>query len=328
MALQDDCVEVSVDHVEQWAEVTALALVTTRIKAVEAESRKPFMARMRAMRLGASQLSDISYGSLLSQRTPRLIRQSDPEYLQVAVITSGRQGIEQAGNTALLGRGDMVLYDSSRPFDAFTENSPGGDGSVLLQFPKTLLSLPAHRLNDLLAVPLCARRGVGRLLAQFLTTAASEYDACEPSDSTRLGTTAVDLVTAMVSHHLDAESALSSTSRQRVLYTRALSFIDEHLGSADLTPSAVAAVHYVSLRSLQRIFQEHGTTVSEVIRSRRLQRCRRDLADPSLRRQTVHAIASRWGFPRPAEFSRAFRAATGTSPSGYRAQHALLVDDA
>ncbi|MFC7898186.1 helix-turn-helix domain-containing protein [Streptomyces sp. NPDC057381] len=316
-----DCVEVAVDEAGQWAELTALALVTTRIKAVE--SGRPFLARLRTMPLGASQLSELSYGALVSQRTPRLIRQSDPELFQVALIASGRQRIEQARNTAVVEAGEMVLYDSSLPFDAYAEDSPAGTQArgVMFQFPKAMLPLPARRLERLLAMPLSARQGPGRLLAQFLTTAAAEYPACTSSDAARLGTTAADLVTAVVSHYLDAESALQAASRQRLLHARALSFIDTHLGAPDLTPQAVAAAHHVSLRHLQRVFQQHGTTVSQEIRRQRLHRCARDLADPALRYRTIHAVATRWGFPRPAEFSRAFRAATGISPSHYRAQH-------
>ncbi|MGV9388214.1 AraC-like ligand-binding domain-containing protein [Streptomyces olivaceus] len=309
------------DEVDQWAELTALALVTTRIKAVE--PGRPFIASLRTMQLGTTQLSELSYGALVSQRTPRLIRQSDPELFQVALISSGRQRIEQARNSAAIAGGEMVLYDSSLPFDAYAEDSPDGTRArgVMLQFPKSALSLSTRRLKHLLAVPLNARQGPARLLAQFLTTAAAEYPACTPSDTARLGTTAADLVTAVVSHYLDAESALSVTSHRRLLHARALSFIDTHLGVPDLTPQAVAAAHHVSLRHLQQVFQQHGTTVSLEIRRQRLHRCARDLANPALRNRTIRAIATRWGFPRPAEFSRAFRAATGASPSQYRAHH-------
>lgn len=321
VGITGDCVDVSVEEIGQWAELTALALVTTRIKAVEAG--QPFTARLRTMQLGAFQLSELSYGALVSQRTPRLIRQSDPELFQIVVTASGRQRIDQARNTAVLGSGEMVLYDSSRPFDAHAEDSPAGTRArgIMLQFPKTMMPLPAWRLDRLLAVPLSAHQGPGRLLAQFLSAAITEYPACTPSDAARLGTTAVDLVTAVVSHHLDAESQLPAASQQRLLHARATSFIDAHLSSPDLTPSAVAAAHHVSLRYIQRVFQQHGTTVSEEIRRKRLHRCARDLTDPGLRHHTIRAIATRWGFPRPAEFSRAFRAATGTSPSHYRAHH-------
>ena len=59
-------------------------------------------------------------------------------------------------------------------------------------------------------------------------------------------------------------------------------------------------------------------TVAGWIRSRRLERCRRDLADPSLAARPVAAIAARWGFSSAADFSRAFRTAHGVPPAEYR----------
>jgi hypothetical protein len=49
-----------------------------------------------------------------------------------------------------------------------------------------------------------------------------------------------------------------------------------------------------------------------------LERCRRDLLDPSLGDVPVSAIAARWGLTNAAHFSRAFRAAYGASPVEYR----------
>jgi AraC-like DNA-binding protein len=54
------------------------------------------------------------------------------------------------------------------------------------------------------------------------------------------------------------------------------------------------------------------------IRDRRLERCRRDFANPALEDWSVSAIAARWGLIDPAYFSRAFRAAYGLPPIGYR----------
>jgi len=53
-------------------------------------------------------------------------------------------------------------------------------------------------------------------------------------------------------------------------------------------------------------------------RQRRMDRCRRDLADPGLAARPIAAIAARWGFSSAADFSRAFRAAHGMPPSEYR----------
>jgi AraC-like DNA-binding protein len=74
----------------------------------------------------------------------------------------------------------------------------------------------------------------------------------------------------------------------------------------------------MSLRSLHQLFHDEGLTVAGWIRSRRLEGCRRDLADPSLDARPVAAVAARWGFSSAAEFSRAFRAAHGMPPAEYR----------
>ncbi|WP_234313715.1 helix-turn-helix domain-containing protein [Streptomyces sp. NBRC 109706] len=74
------------------------------------------------------------------------------------------------------------------------------------------------------------------------------------------------------------------------------------------------------------MFQQHGTTVTGFVRRQRLERARRELANPLLAGVTVSAIALRLGFRRPAEFSRAFRAAYGVPPRDYRAAALRGVD--
>ena len=54
------------------------------------------------------------------------------------------------------------------------------------------------------------------------------------------------------------------------------------------------------------------------IRRRRLECCRRDLSDPAQAERPVAAIAARWGFASPGDFSRAFRAVHGLPPAEYR----------
>ncbi|MBO0654359.1 helix-turn-helix domain-containing protein [Streptomyces triculaminicus] len=316
-----DTVEFPVnERPEAWAETMALAQVTQRVKFLETAT---FGARIEMMPLGVGQVSELSYASVIAQRTPRLIRQSDPEMYHVAVVTAGEIGIEQYRQSCLLKRGDMGFFDSSRSFDTFAGDTPGK--TLLFQFPKKLLRLPHERFTRLCGLSLPWTEGVGRLFGQYLVGMAEEYVHCTPQDVTRLGGTALDLLSAVLAHHFERDAALPDMSAapgeagRNVMFLRISAFIVEHLRDPALGPEAIASAHRISLRYLHRIFQENGTTPRAFIRQQRLDRCRGDLANPALAHLTIHTIAARWGYPQPDGFSRAFRTATGMSPSEYRA---------
>ncbi|MFF0474449.1 helix-turn-helix domain-containing protein [Streptomyces sp. NPDC004284] len=260
------------------------------------------------------ELSVLAGGSLAWRRSPGRYG--------LALITGGRQEWEQDGRRVSLGRGEMVLYDGAHPCEARAAGEGSPAGSVVLHVPKRLLPFRDAQVSRLLAEPLSARQGVGRLFARFLTGLGEEAAHCTPQDTDRLRTTALELAGAVLAHHLDRDQALPDDSRQRALFLRIASFIRAHLASEDLTPPTVASAHQMSVRALHRLFGHHNTSVAEFIRTQRLEHCRRDLAAPHLGHLTVHAIGARWGFPQPAVFSRAFRAAYGLPPGAYRRGHA------
>ncbi|MFD5648674.1 helix-turn-helix domain-containing protein [Streptomyces sp. NPDC127039] len=303
------------DRASAWAEAASYALTPQRFRF---PAPREFRARMTGMPLGVAELLRLTYGPLVTERTPKHIRCQDPEYYQLGCGIIGEQGIEQARNRALLRAGDMVLYDSSVPFMARSGLAPSTSGCYVLQFPKRSLRLPPERVRALVAVPLQARTGIGRLLFQLLAGIEEQFEACAPRDLIQLGQTAIDLTAVLLGRHADRTPALPPESRQHVLFLRMVAFVDRNLGSPGLSPTAVASAHGVSLRYLHHVFQGEGTTPTRFIREQRLVRCRRDLADPACAHIPVHAIGARWGFPRPSDFSRAFRAATGVPPGRYR----------
>jgi AraC-like DNA-binding protein len=99
---------------------------------------------------------------------------------------------------------------------------------------------------------------------------------------------------------------------------RMLDYIDRHLADPDLSPSVIAAAHYVSLRRAHGIFHDAGLTISGEILRRRLERCRADLAVATDAAVPVAAIGARWGFRTATQFGRAFRNCFGEPPASYR----------
>lgn len=99
------------------------------------------------------------------------------------------------------------------------------------------------------------------------------------------------------------------------------SYIEQHLGDPTLSIEQIARAHYMSERSLQRLFQLHGTTVTRFIRETRLERCREQLCDPAWAREPIYRIGVRWGLHDPAHLSNLFRGAYGCAPREFRKMH-------
>lgn len=95
---------------------------------------------------------------------------------------------------------------------------------------------------------------------------------------------------------------------------RVQAFIERNLGDVALSPSRIAAAHAISTRYLQKLFEEQGLSVANWIRRRRLERCRRDLADPAQDGLPVRVIATRWGFTSESHFNRIFVPRTAPRP--------------
>jgi AraC-like DNA-binding protein len=257
-------------------------------------------------------------------RTPKLIRKADPEMYKLGCFVQGGGVKEEDGQCVDLGVGDLMFYDTSRPYLAAFKPDVPESRVLLLRFPRTLLPLPDRDLRRLTAVRIPGDQGVGALSSQFLLQLARHLDELGPADAARLSTLALDVLTAALANALDANGMVPPHTRRRALMARIHAFIRDNLGDADLTPGAVAAAHHVSLRYLHKLFHQDGHTVAGWIREHRLEQCRRDLADPRLAARPIHAIAARWGFTSSAHFSQAFRSAYGLSPREFRQQCATL----
>jgi AraC-like DNA-binding protein len=304
-----------------WHDMTANALISTLFKS---DHRDDFRATLKALELGSVQVSTMTYPSLETIRTETLIRRSDPELYQMSLTLRGDQRITQAGRDTALRPSDLMLYDSSRPFNGRVAAAEGCSvAAVVAQFPKARFPLPLDRVDQLLAARLPGREGIGALLAQFLVSVTKDAGRYRPSDGARLGIVLLDLIVALLAHELDADFSVPPETRRRALTLRIQAFVRSHIGEPQLDAAMIAAAHHISTRHLHRLFRDQGTTVATWIRTQRLEGCRRDLADPALRMTPIHEIATRWGFSHPAAFSRAFRAAYGLSPRDHR-QSALL----
>lgn len=287
--------------------------------ALSTERSADFEAKAAVLELGDVRVAKFGFSPLRSRRTPALIRRGDPEQYQLGLMHAGAASFSQHRNDCGVGAGDFVLWDTSRPSDAEIPVYGGSAGLLMLQLPRNALPLHGRHVDRLLASRIPGDRGTAAVLAAFLRSLEAHAAQCTRRELERLGSVAVDLLAASLAQGLDVEEQLSAEVRTQALVRRIHAFIEDHLGDQDLTPTTIAAVHHISVRTLHQFFRGTGETVQARIRRRRLERCRADLGKTGLLVHPVAVIAARWGFSGPAVFSRSFREAYGMSPTEFRA---------
>jgi AraC-like DNA-binding protein len=135
-----------------------------------------------------------------------------------------------------------------------------------------------------------------------------------------LAASAARLLVAVALHAFPSNAVTDPTIEERHdahpdTLRRAVAFIDEN-AHTNISVADIAAAAHVTIRAVQVAFRRHlDSTPMDYLRRVRLEHAHRDLiaADPD--RQTVTAIAYRWGFPSASRFSLYYRRAYGVTPS-------------
>ncbi|WTG26874.1 helix-turn-helix domain-containing protein [Streptomyces decoyicus] len=303
------------DRFDYWTELLGRTHAPMELRSDYADD---FRASQCVLDLGAVTAWRAVFQPVVFRRTPKLIRQSDPETYHLCLVVHGTGSSVWRHRETQYKPHDLLINSSTLPNDVHSTGELVT--TVALEIPKALMPLPSDTARRIVGVPVSTREGVGALLARFLTQLTEDTTAYQPSDGPRLGTVLTDLAAALFAHLLEAGDCLPPETHRRTLILRIQAFIREHLHHPHLTPATIAAAHHISTSYLHRLFRDEDATVAEWVRRRRLEAARRDLADPALHAVPIHAIATRWGFPRATDFSRAYRAAYGTTPKDHRHQ--------
>lgn len=251
------------------------------------------------------------------RRTEELIGRRDGRFYKLSLQLSGHVRLRQDGREALLEPGDLAVYDTHRPYELELDDH---NQAMVIVFPHEVVDLPRDEVARVTATRFSPTSGLGRVINPFFTELGRNMDQMVDAHGARLVQSALDLLITMLSQELHSQEDAGGPARS--LATEVREYILEHLGDLHLTPAAVADAHYISLRHLYTIFsRQQEETVSAWIRARRLEHIRRELTDPLHQEESVSSIASRWGLPNAAHFSRLFKSEFGVTPTTYRRRH-------
>jgi AraC family transcriptional regulator, positive regulator of tynA and feaB len=252
------------------------------------------------------------------ERGYRDVRLDYADHYFVLFPLRGQSLITQNEQTTRLGVGDVALVDATRPVKLFAQNNSKGPWrNLAINLPRR--ELVAHLCFEPQGG--CMRpegTPAGRLLFDLIQSANEEPPSQSSSADSYMRLVVYDLVGALF-----APSDQSCGSRHAdKLFARVRGVIKEGYADPDFGPPEVAARAGISLRYLQKLFTQHGSTCTELIYSLRLGHAARLLGRrESLRSaQPLGEIAYACGFHDYTHFARKFRRRFGHPPGAHSAK--------
>ncbi|MGY1812002.1 helix-turn-helix domain-containing protein [Blastococcus sp. SYSU D00820] len=294
-----------------WEEYNAEALVGLTCSTYEPDG---LIARQRNLDLGGLRLADIEGNAHVIERAPALVRARPKDATFVTMLLEGQAFFYHPGGCLTLGAGDVVVYETDRPYLFGFGTSMR---QLLLDVPREVF---AERVGADLERPLRIAgdgAGVGSVTARALRGALLDLVGDPVVPRVPAEDQLLDLLRTMTT------GTGSPVSATRLLAAQA--YVDEHLQDPGLCTEAVARAVGVTARHLNRAFATEGTTVAQYVQGRRLDRAAAELADPASAGLRVADVAFRWGFASQAHFTRLFRARFGCTPTDVRGSGRLVT---
>ena len=266
---------------------------------------------------------DIGCNARRIGRTYRDARRDNVDNYCTVFQIAGQSAITHNDQVVQLAVGDVAFIDAARPMTYVASNGGAAWNTLTLSLPRQ--SLVSH-LGFEPQGGLCRRCGTspGRLLFNLIRDAdQTEGSVLSPADS-YMQLAVYDLIGALFapsdpwlgSRHSDA------------LFRRIHGIIRDGFADPDFGPNEVAAEMGISLRYLQKLFTERGSTCSELIFKLRLDHAvrlvhRRSSLGTS---QPLSEIAYACGFRDYTHFARKFRHRFGYAPGAYSEEFEVAGD--
>ncbi|HEX6997209.1 MAG TPA: helix-turn-helix domain-containing protein [Gammaproteobacteria bacterium] len=300
----------SVDHpsaeqFEAWRERISVVFDVAPLR----RNAGPFAAEAHAFHLGEIVLVRTRFDGQRFSRTLKQLRSDLLDHYLVQLYRKGGYTGEADGRRVEIRPGAVSVLDMAQPLETRAVASDC-----------TTLVVPRDVMHEALACP-ADLHGVivpgasGGLLADYIVSLERRLPELEREQAPHVVRATSDLLAACLrptaEHRERARDQLRALQLQQV--TR---FIDERLGSRDLSPERICAAVGLSRTTLYELLKPRGG-VQRYVQARRLLRVHAALADPTETRPIME-LAADHGFTSHAHLTRAFREHFGYPPSEVR----------
>jgi AraC-like DNA-binding protein len=279
---------------------------------VRADDQANYDGFIREAQFGSVALTDVLLSRQHITRNRSHLSKLGKDCYYVQLIQAGNLNVLQAGAVLPTNAGTGALFCASEPYDL---QCLGKVRAYYLELPRAEFASRFAKDRVPLSATMSTGHGLGRIATEFCASLAAQGSALEASVRARLGEELMDvLALAFDAAQRDAPLADPVVRQARLRSIKV--WLEDHLCDPGLTLEAVAKANAISLRYLHSLFRLEGTSVSQWIWNRRLERSYDMLLKSDARSLTE--IAYDVGFNSSSHFSTMFRRRFGIRPSDLR----------
>ncbi|WP_145927937.1 AraC family transcriptional regulator [Bradyrhizobium neotropicale] len=277
---------------------------------------RPFQGQLKIAVVDKTSVGTI-YGTVKTiARSAREVAAENTDNV-VLLCNSGTRRIcvEQKGVAVDLDAGDSVLIEQCAPSWIRVEHA--NCNLLAIQAPRARVAAHLPELNDRFMLRVPGRSTAMALMNAYVSVLLSPLEADAPSALRYASRHIADLIAAAV--ELADASARQDPDGLRAARVAAIyRELEQHAGEADFSLPALGRRLGITPRYVQRLLSEMGTSFTEEVTRRRLNRARDMLVSPRYRRLNVTDIALECGFSSVSHFHRLFQREFGTTPGALR----------
>lgn len=281
----------------------------------DSQNKEQFNGVMRGgVNVSQLQFSEIQADRQHVVRSSSQIAKSQRDDFLISFQMRERGLVRQSGREAILNPGCFVLYDSSEPY-SLSFDQPFHQ--LVVQMPKTVLSQHLANPEQYTAVSVCGKSGLGAVLSNFIFSMAQEVHCLENTPDNLidnlLNMIAIAFSSSIQLDQLKGSCVISDSLRHRIRR-----YIDNNMNDPGLSNQSIADAQGISVRYLNKLFQDEPSSVHQLILSKRLNKAKLTLADSAYENLSIEQLAYGLGYSSPAHFSRSFKRHFGVNPSEMR----------
>jgi AraC-like DNA-binding protein len=296
------------DRQRLWREHYTDVFIQTDFESLDGDA---FYASIRYEQFGG-----LGLGAITSMRERYTVTapqaKRNPDGFMLDLVRVGRCGYRQGAFDVMTEPGGGVFLHNQMPSLMWSADP---SETLSISIPAEAITRRMGEGGHLIGRALRPDQAETRLLMAYLKAVESEAERAAPATRALIASQIADLIVAAIGHDQPGAAEAGARGTRAARFRLASEAIARRYTEPMLNGERIAEALGVSDRYLQRLFEEHGQTISGRIRERRLEAVRSALADPRQDHRAISDLAQLAGFSDIASFNRAYRRRFGEAPS-------------